>query len=87
MHQSMRRRQGTARKTSCQMVGASGTAGEFEEKSLESLLQERAYSEPDGVNHFVRTDDALSRTPNFGLRPDGYDLRQPHESKVSLAFN
>jgi hypothetical protein len=64
-----------------------GTAGVFEEKSLESLLQKRAYSNPDGVNHFARTDYALSRAPNFWFRPDGYDLRQPHDSKVSLAFN
>jgi len=58
--------------------------------ALENLPHESVDSKLDGVNHFPRTADALSRVQNFGLRPDGYDLRQSgkrsHESKVSFGI-
>jgi hypothetical protein len=86
MHQSTRRRQGAATEDALSdgwnFRYRRGVRGE----EFGELASRARYSEPDGANHFVRTDDALSRAPNFWFRPDGYDLRQPHESKSEFGI-
>jgi hypothetical protein len=69
------------------MVGTSGTAEVFEEKSLESLLQERAIrNRMAPIISCERTTRCRARQiSGFGLT--GTIYVNPTRAKVSLAFN